>query len=85
MVLPIDMSTDPPIREFTKVNVEEAFGKVTEMSKSDAHSVLYELGAPHWIKQDDSGELLEMLILRAELEHDLDDLENLGLEDHYRK
>ncbi len=85
MVLPIDLSTDPPIREITTVIVEKVFGKVAEMSKSDAEGVLDQLMAPHWIEQDDSGEIFEMLILRAEWQHDLNQLTDFGLEGHYRK
>jgi hypothetical protein len=82
--MPMDNSTDPPISDLTISSVEDAFGKVAEMSKSDASDVLYELCAPHWIMGDGSRQILEMLILRADLQHDLDALVDLGLEDYYR-
>jgi len=55
------------------------------MKPNEATDVLYELTNYYWLEHDDSGEVFKLLILRAEIQHDLDELENLGLGQYFVK
>ncbi|MDB4112093.1 hypothetical protein N9571_06030 [Yoonia sp.] len=85
MILPIDLSDEPPLRDINIPNVTTEFGEISSMKPNEATDVLYELTNYYWLEHDDSGEVFKLLILRAEIQHDLDELENLGLGQYFVK
>ena len=81
-MMPMDNSTDPPFRDLTFVNVEDAFGALSDMRPDTAKNVLEEVVcSPPWMRRDESDEVLKALITRANLWQDEYELANLGLED----
>ena len=81
-MMPMDNSTDPPLRDLTKENVEVAYGDVAGFSKAKAYDVLVEvLSSPPWMKRDESDTILRELVGLADLWSDKDELYSLGLED----
>ncbi len=85
MTLPIDLSDEPPLRDINFSNVVTEFGEVSSLKPNEATDVLYELCNYYWLEREDSGEVFQLLILQAEIQHDFDELENLGLGRYFVK
>ena len=80
-MMPMDNSTDPPLRDLTKENVELEFGSFKEFSKAKAYDVLAEvLSSPPWMRRDESNAVLRELVGLADLWADEDELYSLGLD-----
>jgi len=78
----MDNSTDPPLRDLTKENVELEFGRFEEFTKTKAYDVLSEvLQSPPWMKREESNAALRELVGLADLWHDEGELYSLGLDD----
>ncbi|MDC1213880.1 hypothetical protein N8000_05335 [Rhodospirillales bacterium] len=81
-MMPMDNSTDPPFRDLTFENVEDAFGRLSDMRPDTAKNVLEEVVcSPPWMRRDESDDVLKALITQANLWQDEFELVNLGLED----
>jgi hypothetical protein len=81
-MMPIDCSTDPPLRDLTLDSVVAEFGPVSSMAPNRAYDVLCEINSsPPWMRRENSGDVIMLLIKQANILNDLDELTNLGLED----
>ena len=83
MIMPMDNSTDPPLRYLTHEEVEEEYGKIANMTTRQAYDVLSNIGGSDWIKTEESAAVLRLLIEKANITNDLDELTYLALEEYY--
>jgi hypothetical protein len=75
MIMPMDNSTDPPLRHISEATVEDELGSLEGMSKQHALDVLSKSCASHWIMDDQSEAVIKSLIYRAQIQQDLATLE----------